>query len=34
MAQLRLNGQTIEYTMREGRRARRVSIRMDVKRGL
>lgn len=34
MAQVNLEGQTIEYTVRESRRAKRILIRMDVKRGL
>lgn len=34
MAQMMLKGQKVEYTVRESRRARRIRIRMDVKRGL
>ena len=34
MARMMLKGQTVEYTVRESRRAKRIRIRMDVKRGL
>ena len=34
MAQMMLKGQRVKYTVRESRRARRIRIRMDVKRGL